>query len=164
MNDAFDNTPRQRTKMGILVVDDDDGVRTMLGMWLRQQGFTVWDAGSGRQAITLFEEHGDTIHAVLTDVQMPDMDGPQTVSTLLGKYGLRVPCCFMSADLGDYTEEVLYSMGAAAILRKPFRLEQVVRLLGDLLTPPNQERAIQGNRWCDADGQDESNGRSTTAT
>ena len=66
--------------LAILVVEDDDAVCRMLGLALRGFGFSVQLASSGMQAVDIFRR--EPIDVVLMDVQMPDMDGPETFAAL----------------------------------------------------------------------------------
>src|SRR5262249_59047688 len=65
---------------GILVVDDDETVRDVVNAWMRQDGFAVWLVASGREALDLYRRHREDIDVVLLDVQMPGLDGPQTLA------------------------------------------------------------------------------------
>jgi CheY-like chemotaxis protein len=133
--------PRQ---YGLLVVDDDEGVRGVLGVGLRQQGFAVWLASGGREALDLYRQHSRAIDVVLLDVRMPGLDGPQTLAALQ-ELNPQVCCCFMSGGLGSYTQEGLRDLGAAAVLPKPFRLPEVARVLLGLAGDANGEPAQRGN-------------------
>jgi CheY-like chemotaxis protein len=124
-------TLRTRRPHGVLVVDDEDSVRGVLDIGMRQQGFAVWLAADGREALEVYRRHGGAIDVVLVDVRMPGRDGPQTLAALR-EVNPEVRCCFMSGDLGGYTEEGLRNLGAAALFRKPFRLAEVSRVLREL--------------------------------
>jgi CheY-like chemotaxis protein len=113
---------------GVLVVDDDAALRDVLDIWLRQDGFEVWLAGCGREAIRHHRQHRHVIAAVVLDVHMPGMDGHQTL-VALRELNPQVRCCFLSGDLGGYTEEQLRQAGAVAILRKPTELDEVARMV-----------------------------------
>jgi CheY-like chemotaxis protein len=67
---------------GVLVVDEEACVRGVLGTLLRGQGFVVLLAASGLEAVTLYRQHGREIDAVVLDVRMPGLDGPQTLAAL----------------------------------------------------------------------------------
>jgi CheY-like chemotaxis protein len=116
---------------GILAVDDKWCVRGLLDEGLRQQGFALWLAADGQEALDLYQQHARAIDVALLDVRMPDLDGPQTLAALR-EINPHVCCGFMSGDLGRYTERELYDLGAAAVIRKPFRLADVARVLGEL--------------------------------
>ncbi len=120
---------------GILAVDDDDGVRRLLDVGLHQEGLTPWLAADGRAALELYRRHRREIAAVLMDVRMPDLDGPQTLAALR-EIDPRVRCCFMSGDPGGYTEEGLRALGKAGFVRKPFRLPDVARALREAAAGP----------------------------
>lgn len=59
----------------ILVVDDEPEVLTLLGRVLHATGFGVLSASDGEDALEISREYPGTIHAVLTDISMPKMDG-----------------------------------------------------------------------------------------
>jgi DNA-binding NtrC family response regulator len=125
---------------GVLVVDDDDGVRGLLDVGLRHVGFKVWLAADGREAVGLYRTHREDIVVVLLDVRMPDPDGPQTLGALRS-VNPRVRCCFMSGDLGGYTEDGLLDLGAVAVFQKPFRLDALARILRELSLMPGETRS-----------------------
>jgi two-component system cell cycle sensor histidine kinase/response regulator CckA len=103
----------------ILVVDDDVDVRKLLKLLLEGDGFSVRIAADGRRAIELFRHNQKTIDVVLTDVNMPDQDGPTTLAALQ-KIDPEVRCCFMSGHLGKYSIDQLLDLGAAHVFPKPF--------------------------------------------
>jgi len=70
---------------------------------------------------------------VLLDVQMPDLDGPDTLAALQ-KINPGVRFCFISGNTGKYHTEQLWAMGAAHVLQKPFAsLSLLARLLWRLV-------------------------------
>jgi DNA-binding response OmpR family regulator len=119
-------------KPGVLVVDDDRMVCSVLQLGLEREGFEVWMAANGRQAIDLYRRHKDSIAAVLLDVRMRGLDGPQTLDALR-RLNPDVRACFMSGDTGAYTMESLLERGAAQVINKPFLLAEVANILRLLL-------------------------------
>jgi two-component system cell cycle sensor histidine kinase/response regulator CckA len=117
---------------GILVVDDCDNVRTMLEMALKGQGFNVWLASSGLEAVEVYRQNSHQIALVLLDVHMPQLDGPQTFAALR-KHDSSVRCCFMSGTTETYTQDQLRSMGGEGYLAKPFDIAVMIRLLRGLI-------------------------------
>jgi two-component system, cell cycle sensor histidine kinase and response regulator CckA len=67
--------------MTVLVVDDEPQLRTMLANFLEQEGFAVFTAGCGSQAISLFRSHPE-IDLLISDILMPGMDGPSLAAAL----------------------------------------------------------------------------------
>jgi DNA-binding response OmpR family regulator len=112
----------------VLVVDDEDMVRSLLDMVLRRHGFDVLPAHCGREAIRLFEAHRDRVSCALLDVRMPGLDGPQTLLALR-RLEPALPCCFMSGQLGEHSREELLALGVTHFFEKPFHLEEVVSTL-----------------------------------
>ncbi len=127
---------------GILVVDDDECVRRVVGIGMRQQGFAVWVAASGEEALDLYRRHRPAIDLILMDVRMPGLDGPQTLAALQ-ELNPQVRCCFMSGDPGSYTEGRLRGLGGAAFLQKPFPLAEVARMLWELAGIPIEKRSSE---------------------
>jgi DNA-binding NtrC family response regulator len=119
-------------KPGVLVVDDEHYMRTLVEMGLQRAGFNVMIAANGREAIQVYEEQHAHIAMVLLDVRMPDPDGPTTLDRLRA-LNPDVHVCFMSGDTGDYDPEELIHRGAMAVIAKPFRLDRLADALYRLI-------------------------------
>jgi CheY-like chemotaxis protein len=113
---------------GILVVDDDQMLLTLLKTVLQRQGFTVWVAATGHAAVDLYRRNEERIAVVLLDVRMPGMDGPQTLVELR-RINPLLACCFVSGDTGDYSPDDLENMGALRCFDKPFRTQELAQEL-----------------------------------
>jgi CheY-like chemotaxis protein len=116
---------------GVLVVDDEEAVRTVLEIALRLSGLEVRLAASGEEAVELYRRDGGSIGVVLLDVRMPGLDGPQTLAALR-EIDPDLACCFMSGDAGRYSTEDLLAMGTAHFFAKPFVLADLVRVLREV--------------------------------
>lgn len=125
-------------KVSVLVIDDEDLVRSALHVILEMHGFQVAVAGSGEEAVEVYRCECQRIDLVLSDVRMPGLDGPQTFK-VLRQIQPSIRCCFMSGDLGKYTEEELLRLGAMRVLSKPLNLLEVIPLLRQLATEPASE-------------------------
>jgi len=125
---SLNTTSDQSEKPGILVVDDDHFVRAMVQMGLEQDGFEVWSTGSGQGAIDLYRNHKEHIAVVLLDVCMPGLDGPATLDRLRD-LNCEIVACFMSGNTGIYEPEDLLRRGAARVIAKPFRLDDLANTL-----------------------------------
>ncbi len=119
------------TSDAILIVEDDAAIRNLLGIAFRQFGLSVQLAEDGQKAIEIYLR--EPARVVLMDVQMPGLDGPQTFVALKA-INPNVVCCFLSAYSGKYCTDDLLALGAAAVMEKPCRLEElrdtILRLLG----------------------------------
>jgi uncharacterized protein (TIGR03000 family) len=113
---------------GILVVDDEPVIRDLLQMCLQHDGFRVWTASNGEEALDHCCDHGEEIVVILLDVRMPRLDGPETLEGIR-EFNPELPVCFMTGDPGDYDPSDLLARGARHVFNKPFRLEEVVRVV-----------------------------------
>ena len=109
----------------ILLVEDEEGLRALNARGLSSRGYTVLEAGNGREAIKVLEDRGGEIDLVVSDVVMPEMDGP----TLLKEMRKRNPdlkIIFVSGYAEEAFEKNLPDRGQFAFLAKPFTLKQLV--------------------------------------
>lgn len=103
----------------VLVVDDEDALRTVLARELRRLGFVVYSTGSGAEAVVTYCRAPARIDVILMDVNMPGMSGPEALAAIRAvDPGVR--CCFMTADDRPGLVSALMASGAAAVFRKPF--------------------------------------------
>jgi two-component system, OmpR family, response regulator len=107
----------------LLIVDDEENLRSMLAAALRHHGFTVTTAENGRQALEVIaDEHPDL---VLLDVMMPDLDGFEVCRRLRSE-GDHTPVLFLTAR--DSTDDKVrgLTLGGDDYLEKPFSLDELV--------------------------------------
>jgi CheY-like chemotaxis protein len=122
------NAGSQLAKPGVLVVDDEQMIRLLVQLGLERNGFTVWLAADGWEAVNLYRAHREDISVVLLDVQMPGVDGPRTLDALR-ELAPTLPVCFMSDDTGTCQPEELVQRGASYVIAKPFRMDDVAKIL-----------------------------------
>jgi CheY-like chemotaxis protein len=122
---------------GVLVVDGEVVVRKVLDLGLWREGFAVWLAGDGYEALELYRRRAGEIDLVLLEVRLPGSGGPQTLAALR-RLNPEVRCCLMNGTLGDYTDEELLELGAAAYLNKPFSFMEVALVLRRMLGIPHR--------------------------
>ncbi len=109
----------------ILLVEDEEGLRTLNARGLISRGYTVLEAGNGVEAMEVLEKRGGDVDLVVSDVVMPEMDGP----TLLKEMRKRNPelrIIFVSGYAEDAFQKHLPEHGQFAFLPKPFTLKQLV--------------------------------------
>jgi CheY-like chemotaxis protein len=117
----------------LLVVEEEDGVRTLLRLALSRFGFTVLTAANGPEAVTVYQNAGQSIDLILMDVRMRGMDGPQTLDQIK-QINPHVRCCFMTGDTAVSRREELLAAGALKVFRKPFlSMSQLAKALHALL-------------------------------
>jgi CheY-like chemotaxis protein len=97
----------------VLVVDDDPAVRMVAAAMLEREGYRILQAGSGSEALAIFE--AERVDALLSDVQMPGMDGFALVRELRERHP-RLPIVLMSGFLSEDSA----AQTAFPFLSKPF--------------------------------------------
>ena len=107
----------------LLIVDDEENLRSMLGAALRHHGFEVVLGVDGREALAAVDEQSPDL--VVLDVMLPDLDGFEVCRRLRAD-GDRTPVLFLTAR--DATEDKVrgLTLGGDDYLQKPFSLEELV--------------------------------------
>jgi two-component system cell cycle sensor histidine kinase/response regulator CckA len=116
----------------ILLVEDEEGLRQLNARGLASRGYTVLEAGNGVEAIEVLEKSDGRIDLVVSDVVMPEMDGP----TLLRELRSRNPemkIIFVSGYAEDAFQKHLPADGKYAFLAKPFTLKQLVNAVKETM-------------------------------
>jgi len=116
----------------ILLVEDEEGLRQLNARGLTSRGYTVLEAGNGVEAIEVLEKSDGQIDLVVSDVVMPEMDGP----TLLRELRRRNPemkIIFVSGYAEDAFQKHLPADGKYAFLAKPFTLKQLVNAVKETM-------------------------------
>lgn len=124
----------------VLVVEDDDAVRTVLVQILESEGYEVTVARDGEEGLlTALERVPD---AILLDLMMPDTDGWAFLRQRLGQVTLTaVPILVMSAGREDDLKRAK-QLGANAYLAKPFDLDVLLALVQQLVDPRRTEHPV----------------------
>ena len=119
----------------VLLVEDEEQVRVILGRALGAAGYRVLEAGSGPDALDLFRAHADAIDVVLTDIVMPGMSGLALSEALVQERpGTRV--LFMSGHAADAVSLHGFDPSRGRLLHKPFSTQTLCRELRGVLASP----------------------------
>lgn len=126
---------------GVLVGDDDPGVRRVLELGFARAGLPVLLARDGQEVLEQYDRHADRIDAVLMDVDMPRLSGLVTLRALRAQNAdLRV---FLMSGVRRFTPEELDEIGATGFLPKPFRLLELVQGLLEVLNRPQRHSSAE---------------------
>jgi two-component system response regulator FixJ len=112
------------------IIDDDDAVRDSLAILLETRGFAV-ATYSTAQAFLAHAE-GGIEGCVITDVQMPEMNGLQLLRAFKAR-NLDVPVLVVTARTGRALAEEAMAQGARALIEKPFEPDAFVEIVRDAL-------------------------------
>ncbi|MCX5654156.1 MAG: MEDS domain-containing protein [Planctomycetota bacterium] len=119
----------------ILLVEDDDAVRTLVTRVLGKGGYKVLPAASPREAIATSEEHPGTFDLLITDLVMPEMDGSELARQLRGRRP-DMKVLFISG----YTKDAVVQRGVldsgVSLLTKPFGLDALTETVRSILDAP----------------------------
>lgn len=112
----------------VLVVDDDEALRVILARTLADAGYPVLAAADGEEALALAHAVQGQLGLVITDIQMPNMDG-LTLAESLARLSLPPPVLFISGFAQGYEIPGPY-------LRKPFLPSVLVEAVGQIVGMP----------------------------
>ncbi len=116
----------------ILVADDDLGTRLSIGDYLEMAGYLVVAAENGQEALAIVEAYQP--HLMITDINMPQMDGYELVQKVRQKPAFRLlPVIFLTARTQTQDRIRGYQSGADLYLPKPFELEELGVVVRSLL-------------------------------
>ncbi|MGI0490794.1 response regulator transcription factor [Alkalinema pantanalense CENA528] len=116
----------------ILVAEDDPGTRLSVSDYLESQGYIVFSADNGKDALTLAQAHHP--HLMITDIAMPQMDGYELVRQVRRSLDMRLlPIIFLTGK-ADVPHRVLgYQLGCDVYLQKPFEFTELSAIIRNLL-------------------------------
>ncbi len=116
----------------ILLVEDEDAVRVFSARALRNKGYNVLEARSGEEALEVLGKEGDQIDLTVTDVVMPQMDGPTLYKHMQERWP-KMKVVFVSGYTEDRLREQFKSGETIHFLGKPFSLKQLASKVKELL-------------------------------
>lgn len=119
----------------VLVVDDSAAIRKILQRVLRQTGMsigTIHEAGDGQEALETLRRR--RIDLVLSDINMPKMDGLQLLASLRASPDWRgIPVVMITTEGGEAKVAEAVKLGASGYVRKPFTADQIKEKLTGFL-------------------------------
>jgi two-component system cell cycle sensor histidine kinase/response regulator CckA len=118
----------------ILLVEDEEGLRSLNARGLRSRGYSVIEASNGIEALEALEEKNGAVDLVVSDVVMPEMDGPTLLKAMREK-NPDLKIIFVSGYAEDAFEKSLPENQQFAFLPKPFALSALVAKVKETMAP-----------------------------
>ncbi len=118
----------------IMIVDDSASLRQVVGIALRGAGYEVLEASDGRDALGKLK--GQKVHLMISDVNMPNMDGIRFVKAVkqIPAYKF-TPVVMLTTESQDAKKKEGQEAGAKAWVLKPFKPEQMIGVVQKLVLP-----------------------------
>lgn len=118
----------------ILIVDDSTTLRQVVSIALKGAGYDVLEASDGKDALDKLT--GQKVHLIISDVNMPNMDGITFVSEMkkLPAYKF-TPVIMLTTEAGEDKKSAGQAAGAKAWVIKPFKPEQMLDAVSKLILP-----------------------------
>jgi len=121
-----------KSEKGILVVDDEKVIRTMLDSILTSLGYKVYLAKDGQQGIDLFLQHQDHIALLVSDVVMPVMGG-YAVAQAIREENPNMPIIFITGHDGETSNKPVPEDDQTKRMQKPFNAPELSKLIAELI-------------------------------
>lgn len=110
----------------VLIVEDSNFQRSLIGSIAEESGFDVLGAENGREGLAAAIEHAPD--CIITDILMPEMDGLEMIEAMQ-KQGQATPFIVVSADIQDSTRARARELGVVSFLSKPVQKAAVLEAL-----------------------------------
>src|SRR5262249_46794185 len=119
----------------------EEGLRALNARGLQSRGYTVIEAGNGVEALAELERQGGHVDVVVSDVVMPEMDGPALMKELK-KRKPDIKIIFVSGYAEDAFDKNLPDRKQFNFLAKPFTLKQLVRVVKETMAGREPPRFV----------------------
>jgi two-component system, chemotaxis family, chemotaxis protein CheY len=118
----------------IMIVDDSASLRQVVGIALRGAGYDVLEASDGKDALGKLK--GQKVHLMISDVNMPNMDGISFVKAVKQMPAYKfTPVVMLTTESQDAKKKEGQEAGAKAWVLKPFKPEQMIGVVQKLVLP-----------------------------
>ncbi len=117
-----------------MIVDDSSSLRQVVGISLRKAGYEVLEACDGKDGLAKLT--GQKVHMIVSDVNMPNMDGIAFVKAVKQLSAYRfTPIAMLTTETTDEKKQAGKDAGAKAWVVKPFKPEQLLAVVQKLVLP-----------------------------
>lgn len=118
----------------ILIVDDSDSLREVVGIALKNAGYEVIEGADGQEGLNQLD--GKKIHLIISDVNMPNMNGIEMVKKIKDMAAYKfTPIIMLTTESGESLKDEGRGAGVKAWMVKPFKPEQMLDAVSKLIMP-----------------------------
>jgi signal transduction histidine kinase/ActR/RegA family two-component response regulator len=128
------NTKNGAKLLQVLVVEDEPAVLNLAAVSLESRGFNVLTAPGPEEALKVFQRYSDTINVLLTDVMMPEMNGPE-MAAVIRSMRPDLPVVFMSGYANENVNAIDLSNQLNRCIMKPFSPDDLARVITSCCNP-----------------------------
>jgi two-component system, chemotaxis family, chemotaxis protein CheY len=118
----------------ILIVDDSASMRQVVGIAIKAAGYDLIEAGDGKEALAKL--NGEKVHLIVSDINMPNMDGITFVKEVkqLANYKF-TPIIMLTTEVDETKKQAAKDAGAKAWVNKPFQPATLLAAIAKLVLP-----------------------------
>lgn len=120
---------KKKNQASVLIVDDDPQIRQVVEQLMKNEGHTCFTAEDGADALGILEK--ESVDVVITDIDMPRMDGVELTRHIKPQYDIDV--IMMTGHIRNVTYQDAVTQGASDFIQKPFEPEEIILRLARLL-------------------------------
>ncbi len=127
----------------VLIVEDDEHIRSILTSMLRSEGYQVFQAGDGVEALNVLERHASVVRLLVIDVDLPRLGGLDFLRQVRQK-GRDLPAVVVTGSVA--VDDAFPLVGNTRLLRKPFRMADLAAALAHMLAESPVKEVVSHER------------------
>lgn len=128
----------------IMIADDEERIRKIVGDFLKKEGYSIIEAEDGDETYRLFEQNKNSIDLIILDIMMPGINGWEVCRKI--RESSNVPIIMLSARSEEFDELTGYESGADDYVTKPFSPVILVKRVEALLRRVNTSGSTSAER------------------
>ena len=131
--------------MKVLIVDDEEGIRSVIKEYCISENFSVAEASNGIEALEALKSND--IDIIVLDIMMPKMDGYTTLKEMKKKY--KIPVIILSARSEEFDKLLGFELGIDDYLTKPFSPKELIARIKAILNRNKviSDKYVYKNIW-----------------
>ncbi len=119
----------------ILVVEDEEMLRSLVREVLTRSGYAVLEAADGEEGADIFSAHKESIHLVLLDLGLPKLSGEEVFAQIRARDPL-ARVVFSTGYVREQKTEELLRLGARGVVYKPYTISNMLKTIREVLDRP----------------------------